>query len=383
MRPRSFVAGLAVPVATLLVAGVVAAADLRAERRPAPPAPAVEVAVDGRPVRIPGVTATVAQALAAAGRAPGRAGRLVSVRGDLLDAGLAPPVLWLDGRAVEPGNAITAGSRLAVQDGIDVVEGTREADEPIPPTPPPAVEKRVWYAGQPGQAHLTVGATSGQVVRRTITSAPTSPRVEAATAVGLTFDDGPDPRWTPQILQILAEEGVPATFCMVGQQVRRHRELARTVVAAGHALCTHTANHPERFDHAGRAAADAEIRGGLDALAEADLARPALFRSPGGRLSPDVLGAAHDLGLRVLDWEVDGKDFERPPAPVLVDRVLGAVQPGSLVLLHDGGGNRANTVAALRPLIQALRARGFGFATPLHPPGPPPPTPPPTPGALV
>lgn len=379
MHPRAFVAGLVVPVAALLVAGLVAAADLRAERQPAPPDPAVQVVVDGLPVRVPGLTATVAQALAAARRPPARTGRLLSVRGDVLDPRLAPPVLWLDGRAVEPGAAIAAGSLVAVQDGLDVVEGTREVDEPVAPPPPPDVEKRVWYAGQPGQAHLTVGATSGQVVRRTVTRAPIGPRVEGATAVGLTFDDGPDPRWTPQVLQILAEEGVPATFCMVGQQVRRHRELARAVVAAGHALCTHTANHPEHFDQASRAAVDAEIRGGLDALVRADLAPPSLFRAPGGRLSPEVLGAAHGLGLRVLDWEVDTKDFERPPAPVLVDRVLGAVHPGSLVLLHDGGGNRANTVAALRPLIQALRARGYGFATPLHPPGPPPPTP----GALA
>jgi peptidoglycan/xylan/chitin deacetylase (PgdA/CDA1 family) len=189
-------------------------------------------------------------------------------------------------------------------------------------------------------------------------------RPETDKVVALSFDDGPDPRWTPQVLAILRDEQVPATFCLVGSVVVRFPQLAAAEVAQGETVCDHTIHHDMYLDRRPHQQVVAEIQGGKDMVRQAAGVEPQFYRPPGGTLSPDIIAVAHEQGLRVLHWSVDPADYFRPPSDVLLRRILTKVGPGAVILLHDGGGDRSHTVAALRPLIDALKAQGYRFTTP-------------------
>ncbi|SCL23744.1 Polysaccharide deacetylase [Micromonospora nigra] len=187
-------------------------------------------------------------------------------------------------------------------------------------------------------------------------------RTTGVRAVALTFDDGPDPAWTPKVLDRLRAAKVSATFCVVGTQVRRHPELVRRIVREGHQLCNHSWNHD--LDLARRPAA--QIRADLvrtDRAIRAAVpdAKVPFYRQPGGRWTPEVVAVAKQLGMRSLHWTVDPRDWARPTAPAIEKRVHRAARPGAIVLLHDGGGNRAATLAACRRLIADLSGR-YGVA---------------------
>jgi peptidoglycan/xylan/chitin deacetylase (PgdA/CDA1 family) len=184
--------------------------------------------------------------------------------------------------------------------------------------------------------------------------------------VALTFDDGPDPRWTPKILELLRSHGAVATFCMVGAQVRRHPELVRDVVEAGMRLCDHTYSHDEELPERPVRTLRREIVDPQRELAAAGDAPVAYFRAPGGNWSPAVLDLAVAHGMHPLGWSVDPRDWKRPGAVEIVEIVQRKMHPGAVVLLHDGGGPRDQTVAALEQLLPWLVAEGyqFGFPTP-------------------
>ncbi|MEU6021179.1 polysaccharide deacetylase family protein [Micromonospora sp. NPDC047134] len=181
-------------------------------------------------------------------------------------------------------------------------------------------------------------------------------RTTGGTKVALTFDDGPDPAWTPKVLDLLQAAKVKATFCVVGTQVRKHPELVRRIVREGHQLCNHSWNHD--LDLARRPVA--EIRADLTRTnreirrAVADAKVP-YYRQPGGRWTAEVVKVAKQLDMRSLHWSVDPQDWTRPTAATIQKRVQRAARPGSVVLLHDGGGNRAATLAACPKVIAALK----------------------------
>ena len=182
--------------------------------------------------------------------------------------------------------------------------------------------------------------------------------------VALTLDDGPDPRWTPTVLQILREEGVVATFCTVGIQAASHPDLVRAEASQGHAACDHTVHHDEHLDRRPLPDIAAEVNGQADTLRAILGADPPYYRAPGGNLSPPMIDLAHRRGMRVLHWSADVADF-RPRSPgAMTATLLAFVRPGAIILLHDGGGDRSATVAMLRPLIQELKARGYVFVLP-------------------
>jgi len=180
-------------------------------------------------------------------------------------------------------------------------------------------------------------------------------------AVALTFDDGPSPLYTPQVLAVLARYHVPATFFLVGYHVLQYPDLARAEVRAGMTVGDHSFDHPIYPPFAALTAEGitTEIARGRDALR--GLTPPArLFRPPGGSYSPYVIATARRLGMRVVLWSVDPADWVIGTSSArIVARVLGAVRPGSIVIMHDGGGNRAATVAALPAIITGIRARGL------------------------
>ncbi|WP_219825543.1 polysaccharide deacetylase family protein [Nonomuraea typhae] len=178
--------------------------------------------------------------------------------------------------------------------------------------------------------------------------------------VALTVDDGPDPRWTPALLDVLARHQVTATFFLIGARAAEHPRLARRIAEAGHAVGNHSAHHPQPFAALDRVRLRAEIGRAQEQIAEAVGRAPRLFRAPGGGWSRTVLGVAADHGLTAVDWTVNPSDWKEPGVPHIV-RVLSRGGPGHVLLTHDGGGDRSQTVAALDVVIPRLRSRGLRF----------------------
>lgn len=184
--------------------------------------------------------------------------------------------------------------------------------------------------------------------------------------VALSFDDGPDPRYTPAILDILDDFDVKATFFMEGDHVGSNERLARRVLIRGHEVGNHT------FDHSDLLSLDtAGVKDQLDradrAFASADIDRPTLFRPPRGRFDTDAAAAVREAGLVNAGW-THGLCIERwtrrLPPDAAMQAMLARVRPGAILLGHDGGEHdRTNTVQALPFLLQGLRDRGFRVVT--------------------
>jgi peptidoglycan-N-acetylglucosamine deacetylase len=213
-----------------------------------------------------------------------------------------------------------------------------------------------------------LGARSGELVRQTTLRPALAAGRVPGRVIALSFDDGPDPTFTPEVLQILAAAGVKATFCLIGRQARAHPDLVRAIAAQGDTLCDHTETHPH-LNRLPPAQIEAQIVPPAQFIRDTVGVRPAFVRPPWGNVNGDVIAAAHAHGLRVLGWSVDTSDYLRPDPAVLVARVLAAAQPGGIVLMHDGGGDRSHTVAALPAIIAQLEARGYTLVTPPVSPG--------------
>ena len=188
--------------------------------------------------------------------------------------------------------------------------------------------------------------------------------------IALTFDDGPDPRWTPKILEILQRHGAVATFCMVSKNAAGHEELVKQVVDAGMRLCDHSRTHDEQLPDRDPARIDDEVVGAQSTLsAAAGGTSVEWFRAPGGNWSTEVATLSADHGMQPLSWNVDPRDWERPGATAIVAAVQQQIRQqapdGPIVLLHDGGGPRDQTVDALEQLIPWLAEQGYRFGFPV------------------
>ncbi|MBW5423486.1 polysaccharide deacetylase family protein [Streptomyces sp. BG9H] len=190
---------------------------------------------------------------------------------------------------------------------------------------------------------------------------------EGKRGVNLTIDDGPDPVWTPQVLDVLREYGVKATFCMVGTQAQAHPDLVKKVVAAGHRLCDHSVSHDTAMDKNSEAYQKRQILDAERMITKASGGvRPMYYRAPGGAFTPYSRKLAASRGMRPLGWNVDTKDFERPGTDVIVATVERELSNGPTLLFHDAGGDRTQTVAALRRLLPRLKEQGHTFGFPVR-----------------
>lgn len=174
----------------------------------------------------------------------------------------------------------------------------------------------------------------------------------------LTFDDGPWPVYTRQILRILKENNVKASFFMVGQEVRARPDVARAVRDDGHAIGNHSWDHPSRP----RNPIMQVMR--TDAIIQKELGfRPTFFRPPYGIMKNGMARQAMKLHDPVLLWNADSRDWNKPGANRIVRNVVNAATPGGISLMHDGGGDRHQDVEALPIIISTLRAQGYRFVT--------------------
>ncbi len=188
-----------------------------------------------------------------------------------------------------------------------------------------------------------------------------------ARGVNVTVDDGPDPVWTPRVLGLLAEYGVKATFCVTGTQAEAHPGLVKKIVAAGHRLCDHSVSHDTGMDEKSGAYQSKEILDAERMITEASGGvRPMYYRAPGGAFTPYSRQLAASHGMRPLGWNVDTKDFERPGADAIVATVQRELAGGPTLLFHDAGGDRSQTVEALRRLLPWLRDQGYSFGFPVR-----------------
>ncbi|MBB3327958.1 polysaccharide deacetylase family protein [Microlunatus antarcticus] len=180
-------------------------------------------------------------------------------------------------------------------------------------------------------------------------------------AVSFTFDDGPWPGSTSQVLGLLAQHHVHAVFCLIGDQAKTYPSLVKKEVAGGHELCDHSRDHDLTMNKKGRKYVDAEVADGLaDVRAAAPHGTPVTFyRQPGGLWDPTVVKAMDAHGLDPLRWSDDPRDWSRPGSAVIVHRVVSHLHPGVVILMHDGGGDRSQSVEALRFLLDAVVAAGW------------------------
>jgi len=177
--------------------------------------------------------------------------------------------------------------------------------------------------------------------------------------IALTIDDGPHPVYTPELLQILAQNGIKATFFVVGEQAERYPELIRAESDAGHAIGNHTYDHvslikiPPQY-------IDTEIKACGEVINRITGKSPHLFRPPGGEYNRSVAEATEALGYKLVLYSDDPGDYAEPGTQVIEKRTLDMISNGGIILLHDGS---AQTLTILPQLIQRLKARGFQFVS--------------------
>ena len=181
--------------------------------------------------------------------------------------------------------------------------------------------------------------------------------------VALTIDDGPSPEYTPQVLRLLEKYRVTATFSMIGLEAAAYPGLVREVAAAGHKIANHTWSHLDLVYLPPAAIAD-QIGRATGAIHKATGKVPDLFRAPYGAWSPVVLRECAQAGMTPLDWSVDPRDWSRPGVAAIVGNIMRNTRTGSIILEHDGGGDRSQTVAALKIVLPRLLDAGYRFATP-------------------
>jgi len=178
----------------------------------------------------------------------------------------------------------------------------------------------------------------------------------------LTFDDGPDPLWTPRILKALDRLNVRATFFVIAPLALKHRQLVSVMLDAGHEVEFHCTEHV-RHTHCSRREIEADTQEGLRALQNLGI-EPRLWRPPWGIRAPWTQEVAEGLGLRLAFWSADTKDWQGDTATEMLGRIEPLLGPGSVVLMHDGLGPGARrtgcgeTVALLEPLIACLHKLG-------------------------
>jgi peptidoglycan/xylan/chitin deacetylase (PgdA/CDA1 family) len=181
--------------------------------------------------------------------------------------------------------------------------------------------------------------------------------------IALTIDDGPSPVYTPQVLSILEKYDIKAAFSMVGENVTYYPSIAREVADAGHTIVNHTWNHANLMSMK-RSKLPGEVDRAADAIHSATGQRPGMFRAPYGAWSPILLDYCESEKLTPLDWSVDPQDWARPGVSKIVKTIMGTTKTGSIILEHDGGGDRSETVAALKIVIPRLIDEGYTFTVP-------------------
>ena len=300
-------------------------------------------------------------------------GNLLDGRGGLLVAkGGQPGRVLCNGKPVELHSPVDGGDIITAFAGRDKVEPIIET---VTRLPGQAVD--VHLRGVPLPAALSgfgglrrvqrgkiTGKVAGVQVARVIPVIEHQSNPGASPVVALTFDDGPVPQYTQQILDILASHGARATFFVLGYLARGHPELIQRAARQGHEIGIHSWAHANFT----RLSADA-MRQDIGRCQEllqplaAGYAPIRWFRPPYGAKNQTVEAVIQAAGLRLVMWSVDPADWRRPGSDAIYQRVMNQIHDGAVVVMHDGGGPRQGTVEAIRRLVPALQQRGYQLVT--------------------
>lgn len=204
-----------------------------------------------------------------------------------------------------------------------------------------------------GAAARPAAAWDGNV----ISGAKTSRQI-----IALTFDDGPDPEKTPEILDILAEYGIHATFFAVGENVKAHPELVQREIDEGHEIGNHTFTHTF-LKNADSGIIDKELNGFDDMMLEMFEYKPKLLRPPGGLYNISLCDTAKNMGYTVVLWSIDTRDWAHTPVDKICKNICDSAKSGDIILMHDYICGKSPTPAALRVIIPRLIDEGFDFVT--------------------
>lgn len=316
-------------------------------------------------------------------------GALLDVEGEVIEkTGGGTPTLTVNGYQDAPLDIkLKDGDRVVAKSGKNLTEKVVEQEVSIPfgvLKKGEGTEQKVVQAGQKGLKIVSKGSISGKVVEEKVvkesvnqvvmyytakpsvnqkgsTNYSVLPGGTGTKAVALTFDDGPGP-YTPQILNILAQYDVKATFFMVGIVVEQHPDIARMVVNHGHAIGNHTMHHRNLATLNAEGMAS-EVTEGAKAVKKATGVDTRVFRPPGGRYNDTTIQILNQQGYKLAMWSIDPRDWNNARSADIQQHILNHVRDGSIILLHDGGGNRQETVKALPGIISALQSRGYSFVT--------------------
>ncbi|MFC8684155.1 polysaccharide deacetylase family protein [Brevibacillus porteri] len=182
--------------------------------------------------------------------------------------------------------------------------------------------------------------------------------------IALTFDDGPDQVYTPQIAALLKQYQAKSTFFVVGNRVSQYPEIVKSLVNDQHEIANHTYSHPDIRKLSGNRLLE-EVQKTQETIYSATGVRPTLFRPPGGYYDEKVVDTAKQAGFLVImwSWHQDTRDWSDPGVKKIVNKVLNNARNGDIVLFHDYGGNRRQTVQALEQILPELKNRGYKFVT--------------------
>ncbi|MBP2079408.1 polysaccharide deacetylase family protein [Oceanobacillus polygoni] len=184
--------------------------------------------------------------------------------------------------------------------------------------------------------------------------------------VALTFDDGPDPRFTNEILDVLNQYDVPATFFLLGSRVAAYPDIVTRIQNEGHVIGNHTYFHPNLVDEADIGTLEREAIRTEDELYDMIGYRTHLFRPPYGFLYDELVEQLARMNYSVIGWTVDSLDWQEDPPEVIASNVLDIMHPGAIILMHDGAdwdGDRTNTIESLHQIIPTLQEQGYEFVT--------------------
>ncbi|MFJ7934507.1 polysaccharide deacetylase family protein [Sporosarcina sp. NPDC096371] len=180
--------------------------------------------------------------------------------------------------------------------------------------------------------------------------------------IALTFDDGPDKTYTAQILDLLAQYDAKSTFFVIGERAEKFPDLVRRLDDDGHEIANHTYTHPysTTTDNLKQ-----ELKKTNDVIRDITGTAPFLYRPVGGSYNERMINTAVQSGYKVVmwSWHLDTKDWKRPGVQNIVSMVTSGAKPGNIVLFHDAGGDRSQTVAALKQILPALQKQGYTFVT--------------------
>jgi peptidoglycan/xylan/chitin deacetylase (PgdA/CDA1 family) len=266
-----------------------------------------------------------------------------------------------DGAASEQANDLDTTSSLA-----EAAEVSAEAVAAAPTTEEPSTSDQAAAAEAPSTEAPTTEPPTSTPPPVPAPSAPNPGPWPGPMQVALTFDDGPDPTWTEQILDVLDQYQVPATFFVLGTNADRWPGLVAEMARRGHSVQNHSWGHPYLTQISDDGVLG-QLSGTSDLVEQILGARPGCYRPPYGDVDARVDGLAASIGMARVGWNVAPNDYLSPPPEVLVDNVMAraAELPGQplVVVLHDGGGNRAATLAALPGMIESLTAAGYSFVS--------------------